>query len=69
MHPVAVAEPLQGDLHDREGHLGEVEELLVAVDPRAQVDLGDPVQPERVEDVDEHPHLDPIAGEEGQLFE
>src|SRR5207248_11136717 len=44
----------------------EVEELLVAVDAHAQVDLGDAVEPEALEDVDQVPYLDSIAGEEGQ---
>ena len=45
MNAVTVAEVFQPHLHDRERHLGEVEEGLVAVHPHAQVDLGDGAQP------------------------
>ena len=36
---VAIAQPPEGHLHDRESHLGEVEQLLVAMDAQPQVDL------------------------------
>jgi len=66
VQPVPVAQAPDGDLHDRKGHLREVEELLVAVDADAEVDLRDPVEAEVLEDVDQVPDLDAVAGEEGQ---
>src|SRR5262249_2243851 len=60
---------LDRDLHDRERHLGEVEETVVSVDPHSQVGLSYAVQTEVLDDVDEVPGLHAIPGEERQSLE
>src|SRR4029079_10259441 len=44
-------------------------ELLVAVDPPLQVDLAQAIEAGPLDDVDQVPDLDRIAGEEGDLLE
>src|SRR5262249_36836072 len=57
------------NLHDRERHLGEVEECVVAVDAHSEVGLGDAVQTEVLDDVDQVASLHTVPGEEGQSLE
>ena len=56
-------------LEDDVGHLRQVRQRLVAVDPPLEVDLPDRRQPGVLEDVDEQADLDGVAGEERQRLE
>src|SRR6202795_2757888 len=69
MDAVAVTEVLEANLHDRERHLREVEESLIAMHPHAEVDLGDRAQAVRLGNREQQAELDAVPGEEGHAFE
>src|SRR5207247_158796 len=64
-----LADALERDLEDLEAHLREREEILIAMDALAHVDLRDRVEARALERVDEQPGLDAVPGEERELLE
>src|SRR5919201_6029103 len=69
VNAMPIAQVLEPDLDDCEGHLGEVEESLVAVHPHTQVDLGDRPQAVGLGDGQQQAELDPVAGVKGDAFQ
>ena len=64
-----VAHARHQHLGDGKGHDGQRREIPVAVHAGPQVHLGDPVEPEPLQDIDQESDLDPVAGEERELLE
>jgi hypothetical protein len=58
-----------GGVHYLSGHAAQRFDVLVAVGPRAQIDLRQRVQPDEIEQIDEHAELDAIAGDERNPFQ
>src|SRR6266566_4252886 len=69
LQAVALLELAHGGLQDDEGHLRQVGERLVAVDAPLEVDLANRRETCLVEDVDQQPYLDRVAGEERHRLE
>src|SRR5438105_6032978 len=69
LQAVPLLELAHGGLQDDEGHLRQVGERLVAVDATLEVDLANRRETCLVEDVDQQPYLDRVAGEERHRLE
>ena len=69
MNPVAITKVFQAHLHDGERHLRQVEERLVAMDPHAEVDLGDGAHSVRLGNREQQAQFDAVSGEEGHALQ
>lgn len=66
---MGAVEPFECRAVDGGGHPAEGLAVLVAVVPDPDVDLGEGVQPGRLQGVDQQPELDAVAGREREPFE